>query len=343
MGKYFTEMERYKLETMLQDGISKNEIAQRLGKSLATIYNEINRGTLELLSSDLKPYHVYKADYAQRDFVAKQEAKGPGYKIGKDYEFMAFLEDKILNEKWSPQAILGYIRVHSDQFHFATNVCYKTIYNYIHAGLFLNVTEKNFLRYHRKKKHGIKRPAYHNIHGTSISQRPGYVDNREEYGHWEMDTVIGKRDGKYCLLVLSERMTRTEIIRKINGKTQDEVKRVLDDLESSLGTDIFKEHFKTITMDNGTEFLDSEKIETSADGGKRTTCYYCHPFSSWERGTNENINKMIRRWIPKGADITDYSEEQIAYIQHWINHYPRKIFDFQSSSDRLTELGFQIS
>lgn len=343
MGKYFTEVERYCLETMLHDGVHKEEIARRLGKCLATVYNEIKRGKVELLSSDLTKYTVYKADYAHRDFLQKQKAKGSNYKIGNDFALVSFVEEKIIKEKWSPETITGYLKINRETVSFHTDICYKTLYNYIHAGLFLNVSEKNLLHYRKRKKTPIQRPSFHNIRGKSVSERPGKVLAREEYGHWEMDTVVGKRDKKCCLLVLSERKTRTEIIRRIKGKTQEEVKSALDSLEMQLGADGFRGHFKTITMDNGTEFLDTGKIETSITGGKRTECYYCHPFSSWERGTNENINKMIRRWIPKGADITDYSEEQIAYIQHWINHYPRKMFGFQSSSDKLAELGLNIS
>lgn len=137
------------------------------------------------------------------------------------------------------------------------------------------------------------------------------------------------------MLVLSERKTRTEIIRKIKSKSQEAVKAALDQIEKDLGAETFRERFKTITTDNGVEFLDAGKIENSIFEGKRTTSYYCHPYSSWERGTNENINKMIRRWIPKGADITLYTDQQIAYIEHWINAFPRKIFGFRSSRDML--------
>lgn len=339
MGKYFTENERYILETMLSDGMSKKEIAVRLGKSLATIYNEIKRGTVELIDTELRTYKAYKADYAQRDFIEKQTAKGSNYKIGNDFDFVEFIENKIINEKWSPETIIGYVRMNKELFHFKTDICFKTLYNYIHTGLFLNVSEKNLHKYKKKSKGNLtKRPSYHNIDVRSISERPDRIDNRDEFGHWEMDTVVGKQKSKCCLLVLSERMTRTEIVRKINGKTQEEVKRVLDDLENELGTQKFIDCFKSITMDNGNEFINSEKIETSVNGGQRTTSYYCHPYSSWERGTNENINKMIRRWIPKGVDIGQYTEKEIAYIEHWINHYPRKMFGFCSSYELLREM-----
>lgn len=334
MGKYLTEAQRYQLEVMLQDKIPVKQIAERLGKCVSTIYNEIKRGTVELLSSELIPYKVYKADYAQRDFLEKQTAKGADFKIGNDFELVNFIEDKIKNEKWSPEAVIGFIRTNPD-INFKTEICFKTLYNYIHSGLFMNVRESDLKHYHKKKQKQGKEIALHNLRGKSITERPAEIKDREEFGHWEMDTVIGQRDKKSCLLVLSERKTRTEIIRKIKSKSQEAVKAALDQIEKELGPDQFRERFKTITTDNGVEFLNAEKIETSIDGGKRTISYYCHPYSSWERGTNENINKMIRRWIPKGADITLYTDQQIAYIEHWINAFPRKIFGFLSSRDML--------
>lgn len=334
MGKYFTETQRYQLEVMLQDKIPVKQIAKRLGKCISTIYNEIKRGQVEQLSSDLRPYMTYKADYAQRDFLEKQTAKGADFKIGNDFELVNFIEDKIKNEKWSPEAVIGYINFNPD-LNFKTDICFKTLYNYIHAGLFLNVRESDLKLYRRKKQKEEKSVALCNLRGTSITERPEEIKFRDTFGHWEMDTVIGQRDKKNCLLVLSERKTRTEIIRKIKSKSQDAVKAALDQIEKDLGSETFRKRFKTITTDNGVEFLDAVKIEKSINGGKRTTSYYCHPYSSWERGTNENINKMIRRWIPKGKDITLYTDQQIAYIEHWINTFPRKIFNFRSSRDML--------
>lgn len=142
MGKYFKEWERYKLETMLQDGVSKKEIAKRLEKSLATIYNEIKRGLVTLLDSDYEEYTVYKADVAQRKSMENQSAKGRDYKIGSDFRLAKFIEEHILECKWSPEAIIGYIRQNADTLCFDTDICYKTIYNYIHAGLFLNISDK---------------------------------------------------------------------------------------------------------------------------------------------------------------------------------------------------------
>lgn len=144
-----------------------------------------------------------------------------------------------------------------------------------------------------------------------------------------MDSVIGQRGkSKNTLLTLTERKTRAEIIFKLPDHSAEAVVAAVDRLEKRWG-EMFKTVFKTITVDNGTEFAYCAELERSAIGeGKRTKMYYCHPYSSWERGTNENNNRLIRRHIPKGVDFEDTTDEEIKYIETWINNYPRGIFDF---------------
>lgn len=332
MGKYFSEIERYQLETMLADNIPVSSIAKRLHKTRQTIYNEIKRGTVIQRDTELREYKIYKADYAHMVSLENQSAKGRGLKIGNDFKLAEFIETKILEEKWSPDAIIGYIQ--KENLKFDTSICSKTLYNYIHLGLFLNVGTRNIKKYRKKKTEEKRSVALHNLKSKMITERKDSVSDREEVGHWEMDTIVSGRGDKTCLLVLSERKTRYELIRKIKSKSQKDVIAEIDKLEIQLGDD-FKNIFKSITMDNGVEFLDFESIEKSILGSPspRTETYYCHPFSSWERGTNENINKMIRKWIPKGAFIGDYTEGQIKKIEKWLNSYPRKIFDYHSAEE----------
>ena len=166
-----------------------------------------------------------------------------------------------------------------------------------------------------------------NSRGCSISERPVEIENREEMRYWEMDTIVGKQGTKTTLLVLSERATRKELIFKMKSKSQEEVIKVLNRMERQIGKKNFSKEFKMITADNGCEVLDFEGIEKSIFSKRkaRTKMYFTHPYSSYERGTNENINKMIRRFIPKGKDISKYSKKEIKRIEHWINNYPRKI------------------
>ena len=134
-------------------------------------------------------------------------------------------------------------------------------------------------------------------------------------------------------------MTKQEIIRKIKDKSQLCVVNELDKIERKMGSKKFKETFKTITCDNGCENLDFESIESSAVTKKRKTkFYYALPYSAWERGTNENANKLIRRFIPKGADISEFSHERIKMIEHWINNYPRRILNGLSSNMLIDKL-----
>ena len=134
-------------------------------------------------------------------------------------------------------------------------------------------------------------------------------------------------------MVLTERKTREEIIRKMKSKSQYCVVKEIDKIERKLGSKKFRETFKTITCDNGCENLDYEGIERSVlTKQSRTKVYYAHPYSAWERGSNENANKLIRRFIPKGDDIGEFSHERIKMIEHWINNYPRRIFGGMSSN-----------
>ena len=138
--------------------------------------------------------------------------------------------------------------------------------------------------------------------GTSIEDRPKEIYKRNTFGHWEMDCVCGST--LTTLLVLTERLTRKEIIFKMPNQTMESVHHCINKLEHKLGKK-FKQIFKSITVDNGSEFSDSVALETSKFGknNKRTKVYYCHPYCSCERGTNERINREIRRLIPKGSDL----------------------------------------
>lgn len=134
--------------------------------------------------------------------------------------------------------------------------------------------------------------------------------------------------------MLTERSTREEIIRKMPNKTQKSVKRALDRLEKSYGNK-FSEKFKTITVDNGSEFLNSEEMEKSIRDPekKRFKIYYAHPYSSWERGSNENANKLIRRFVPKGTDIGKLKNKDVQRIEYWMNNYPRRIFGYRTANE----------
>lgn len=329
--KHITERERYTLEYMLKAGKKVADIAAELGHSKSTIYREIKRGKVLQRNADYTEEERYLADYAQRDYNEKKHEKGRYLKIGNDMEFVRYVEHMVKDKKYSPVAALYELNNRGD---IRTRVCHRTLYTYIHSGLFLNLASGDLpYTVSKKRQKERKKIALKNIRGMSIEERPREVKNRDSFGHWEMDTVYGgKGTSPDCLLVLTERMTRMEEVYHMRGRTQAEVCRVLDDIEKKIGLIAFIERYKTITSDNGVEFLDFQKIQRSVQNPdvKRTTIYYCHPFCSGERGSNENQNKLIRRWIPKGADIAPY-KDQTPQIQDWINNYPRKMFGGMSS------------
>ena len=332
-NKYLTECERYQIEVLLKQKTPVQEIAKLLNKARSTIYREIKNGTVEMLNHDLTTYKVYLADAGQRIQDERSHNKGKDLKIGNDLELVQFIEKMVLEQKYSPVAILAHIKKNNLQF--KTQLCFKTIYNYVHSGIFLNITT-NSLPMPRKKmeKKREKRQSRNHIH-TSIEERPKDIYNRLTYGHWELDTVESGKGDKTCLFVFTERMTREELIYKADGKNQTCLIKILNQLERKLTAPVFRETFKTITCDNGCEFLDMESMEKSIYNKvmKRTKVYYCHPYNACERGSNENANKLIRRWIPKGSHISEFTDQYIKELQDWMNNYPRKIFDYLSSKE----------
>lgn len=333
MGKHITEKERYQIEILLKEGYKPAAIAKAIGKCRRTIYYEIERGKTEQMTTLLEKKTVYLADAAQRVYREHKKNNGRNLKIGNDHELVRYIEYWISEQRYSPYAVLQ--RIKNDGLQFQTEICEKTLYNYIDSGLFLHIGNKDLPAKKEKKKQTYKRTvSLNNLKGPSIEQRPKEIKDRETYGHWEMDTVVsGQGKSTTCLLVFSERQTREEIIFKIPDKKSASVVKKLNQMEREMGCKAFRDKFKSITCDNGVEFLDFIGIMRSYKNKKipRTQVYFCHPYSSWERGTNENINKMIRRWIPKGADISQVPDEKIKYIEQWINEYPRRILEGKSS------------
>ena len=333
-GKHIKYEERIKIEALYRSGMRPKEIGTQLERSKRTIEREIAKGIVEQLTSELVQYMTYSADVGQREHDIRAANKGPGLKIGNYHKLAEHIETSI-KSGFSPYATLENIK--NMKLSFSTTICVKTLYTYIDNGIFLGISNKDLpvKRDGKKRNYHKIRQAITNTKGRSIADRPQEADDRAEYGHWEMDTVVGKQGTKAALLVMSERMTRQELIFKMKSKTQDEVIRVIDRLERKYG-ESFGDIFKSITTDNGGEFLDFECIEKSKLSKKRRTkMYFAHPYSSWERGTNENINKMIRRFVPKGVDISSFSHKEIQRIQNWINNYPRKILDGKSANMAL--------
>ncbi|ODO16158.1 IS1239 transposase [Streptococcus pneumoniae] len=177
--------------------------------------------------------------------------------------------------------------------------------------------KEKILHYHNQKFSLDKKQASTNFKpaGQSIAQRPEAINLRLENGHYEIDTVLLTRAKNYCLLVLTDRKSRHQIIRLIPNKSAEVVNQALKL--------ILKQHkILSITADNGTEF------NRLFDVFSKEHIYYAHPYASWERGTNENHNRFIRRWLPKGTK--KMTPKEVAFIEKWINNYPKKCLDYKS-------------
>lgn len=330
--KHLSESERYKIEALLEGKNKVDEIARILKRNRSTIYREIKRGTVRRVQSDLSERKQYRANVGQDYYVKQGRNKERSLKIGKDRRLEKYIRDKLIKEKFSPDAIIGQIK--EKGLKFEGMISTKTLYNYIDAGIFSGISNKNLWEKRKNKKRKYKtvvRVCSKNRMARSIDDRPEHVNNRLEYGHWEGDCVKGPLGSKDGLFTLTERKTLEEIIIKLKRMTQWQIKRALDRLEKKYGCK-FKIKFKTITFDNGVEFLNWESLELSRifPGERRTTTYFAHPYSSWERGTNENQNRIIRRFIPKGTDMADINHYEVKRIENWMNNYPRKKLGYKT-------------
>lgn len=311
---------------------TKVEIAHLLNKNERTIRREINRGKVFIKDALWRDKEIYSADVAQSKYDYNKTGKGPQLKIGSDYKLKEYIEKGIKEEKKSPEILLAQIKKY--ELKFEATVCAKTIRNCIHKGGIFDLTQKDMIynkEYedkNKEKRHCDKVPAE-----KSIDFRPKEANDRSVYGHWEGDLVIGQKEREAVLFTLTERMKREEIIMKLANKEAKNVAKALDILEKKYGKE-FNTKFKTITFDNGPEFRNWESLEKSYDKRKkkpRVQVYYAHPYRSGERGSNENANRLIRRFIPKGTNITQISEEYIQWIEDWMNNLLRPMFGYKSA------------
>jgi len=333
---HLTFADRLKLEALLKAKVSKKEIAKILEVHISTIYREVKKGRFERLDGQTwKTEERYSPDISEEKYRNNLMKKGREIKIKNDPILAKYIEDIIIEKEYSPEAALSEIK--KQKVCFQTSICVTTLYHYIEKGVFERLSLKVLpvKRNKKPKKRKVKKQAQA-AKGTSIEKRPEEVNSREVFGHWEMDTVIGARGkSKKSLLVLTERKTRKEIVELMPDNTTKSVVQVLDRIERRCGAE-FQRIFQTITVDNGTEFSDFIGMEQSKRGKKkRTRVFYCHPYSSFERGSNEVNNRFIRRKLPKGYNFELKTPKEIKQIETWMNEYPRRQFGFQSAEERF--------
>jgi IS30 family transposase len=342
--KHLSYTDRLKIESGLKMNMPIKQIAVELGVHISTVYREVKRATYMMKTTYYDQYtrekeyrykEVYNPDEAERRYRENMAAKGATLKIGNDYQFAEYIEHKIIDEGYSPDAVLGEIK--RKRIEFKTSICTTTLYSYIEKGVFGRLSLEHLTDKSKKKRTKrevvIKRPP----RGTSIEKRSTEILKRDEFGHWEMDCVCGPT--KNVFLVLTERKTRREIIMGMMNQQANSVIHCLNVLERKYGK-LFRKVFKTITVDNGSEFSAFSDMEKSIYGrgkAKRTQVFYCHPYFAAERGSNERMNREIRRKAPKGSDLSKFSAAEIEQIEHWLNHYPRRILAYATAQELFDE------
>lgn len=333
-SKNLTYTQRLQIEALFNAKIHKKDIAKQVGVCLRTIQRELKRGEYEhtikknnfWYGTKYKKVLRYSAQIAHDKYKINCTAKGRPLKIGHDHDLINYINNRVANEKITPHAVWGDIKY--KQLPFQTQISKATLYNYMDLGLIQNKVLGNRRKKYSKHIKPIKRVS----RGVSIEKRPQEVKERTTFGNWEMDCVCGST--KATFLVLTERLTRHEIIFKMDNQKSASVISCVNVLERKFGKN-FSKIFKTITVDNGSEFLDFVSLEKSIFGKnrKRTQIYYCHPYCSCERGTNERINREIRRLVPKGTNLAKYSNSDVKQIEDWLNNYPRKVLGFATSQE----------
>lgn len=330
--KYFTTFSSYSALYNFLHGDQNAYLSSTIDKtgeditfSIKDMNENLGSKMDKLLDRNLKEYDIYCADVGQRKYIEANARKGANNKVACDSEYLLFIRDKVKQHYsfYSANEL-------AKQEGFNTRVCLTTLYNYFNKH-FIKL-KKSDMPYNKIKKVKQEKETkrVYQYGKRSIDERED-LQQRDIYGHWEMDTVQGQKKKKGCILVLSERKTRQELLFKLDNKQCASVWNTLQD-----NWDKLKHHIKTITCDNGVEFsTNCELSNNELIEFVRTNLYYCHPYRSGERGTNENQNKLIRRFYPKGVDLSNVTQEDLNKIQDFMNNMPRKIFNGLSSNQFL--------
>ena len=324
--KHLSFEERMTIQIRLKDGHSAYRIAKELNRPINTVLNEIRRGTV-VQKKQNQTVQIYLADAGQANYCKNRNHSKTAFKLLQCQDFITFVSSKLLKDKWSIDACVGHATL-LKLYEPEERVCTKTLYSYAALGLLpFTVMDLPLVLKRSSKKYRVRKQKK-NL-GQSIEERPDHIETGEEFGHWEIDTVIGKKTkDDNVLLTIVERQTRNSIFLKIPDKTSESVSKGILELREYFGSK-FDQVFKSITADNGLEFAGLYKLESELE----TQVYFAHPYASYERGTNERHNGLIRRFIAKGKAISDHSAEAIAFIEDWCNTLPRKILGYRTPEE----------
>jgi IS30 family transposase len=298
---------------MLKDGKNISEIARALDRNKGTISREVTRNSSPKVNYYTMPWVQIKSDRrncrTHRRFRLKNK------------ETVLYVRSK-LKEGWSPEQISGRIGTDCP----GLSISHEAIYQYIYSlgrnrckEFTVYLRRKHPQRWEKSMGRRCRKPKI--INRISIDERPADIETRRQFGHWEGDTIVSNKSTA-SLSCLVERKSRLLMLTKLKRRT---VENICNTVVKRLGS--FPKHARrTLTLDNGTENAGHEKITASIN----VKCFFAHPYAAWERGTNENINGLVRWYLPKGTDLSKIPTEQIALIESLINHRPRKCLEYKT-------------
>ena len=283
-----TQEQRYQISALLKTEHSQNEIANVLGVHKSTISREVRRNCGK---------RGYRPKQAHR-FALKRRRNAVQERI--PAESWAWIDDK-LRQDWSPEQVSGWLKTHTD-----TAVSHEWIYQHIYMDKRSGGDLHKHLRCQKKRR---KRIGDYDRRGkipnqVSIEERPEIVEQRERLGDWEADTIIGARK-QGAIVTLVERKSRFTLLKQVARRTAVAVEDAILDLLVPYQADTH-----TITFDNGKEFANHQSIAEKL----QAQMYFAHPYSSWERGSNENTNGLIRQYLPKGSDFSTITDDQVFFV-----------------------------
>jgi len=302
--RHLSNEERFFIHISLREGKKQYEIAMALNRSPSTISREIRAGKWP---RSIMYCYSWGVHFKCRRMKTKQRHRSS--KITPD---IAVLIEEKIRKYWSPEQVSGDLKLNH-----GIGISHETIYQYIYSDKTRKEALRPFLRQGmklRRKKYGSGARVSNIPNRTAITERPAIVEQKQRLGDWECDTVIGT-DRKSVLITLVDRVSLFTLSEKIPRKTARNVSEAMIRMLAP-----YKEKVHTLTFDNGSEFIEHEKVGKALEAGT----YFAAPYSSWERGINENTNGLLRQFFPKGTDFREITKAAIQAAVDLLNHRPRK-------------------
>lgn len=318
--KHLSIEERENLYLLKNQGLSIRKIAEKMCRAPSTISRELKRG--------VRQKAAYRPSEAQSRYVRRRKHCGRK-RLMAQAEYQAKVCPLIEQQQWSPEQIANRLKLEGNKI----QISYPTIYRAIHSGMFDPKGNHGFVRKKdkysyflrekgKKRKKNFDKRQSHYSDAPHISQRPRQANERSCIGHWEADTVAGKK-GSACVLTLTDRRSRFLLAAKVERKTAESVSEKILQLLGRFPA----ERVLSITPDRGSEFANYTQVSSRLH---QVEFYFPSPYSPWQRGTNENANGLLREYLPKYQDISPVSDDMIAAFVDRLNLRPRKCLGWRS-------------